>query len=99
MNQSHDYNHRQRVIVLVLSVAVFVSAISVVYVTHYQRKLFVNLQSLQRDEDNMNIEWGKLQLEENTWSTTSRIEKIATQQLDMQVPLSEKIIFIQLKTR
>jgi len=84
-------------IMFVLFVLVFVSAISVVYVTYYQRKLFISLQSLQQQKDKMNIEWGKLQLEENTWSTTSRIEKVATKQLNMQVPKSEHTIFIQLK--
>ncbi len=87
---------RQSIMIWSLSFLVFISAISVVYVTHYQRTLFIRLQALQKDEDNMNIEWGKLQLEENTWSTTSRIEKIATGKLDMRVPNSEQIIFIQL---
>ncbi|MFK5895282.1 MAG: cell division protein FtsL [Pseudomonadota bacterium] len=88
--------NKQNTIVFVLFIAVFVSAISVVYVTYYQRKLFMSLQLLQQEKDKMNIEWGKLQLEENTWSTTSRIEKVAAQQLNMQVPESEYTIFIQL---
>ena len=57
----------------------------------------MSLQLLQQQKDKMNIEWGKLQLEENTWSTTSRIEKVATKQLKMQVPESEYTIFISLK--
>ena len=88
---------KQGLIVFVLFILTFVSAVSVVFVTYYQRKLFVSLQSLQQKKDKMNIEWGKLQLEENTWSTTSRIEKVATKQLNMQVPKSEYTIFIQLK--
>jgi len=83
--------------VFVLFCLVFVSAVSVVYITYYQRKLFISLQSLQQKKDEMNIEWGKLQLEENTWSTTSRIEKVATKQLNMRVPKSEYTIFIKLK--
>ena len=89
--------NKQRTIIFILFALVFVSAISVVYVTYYQRKLFMSLQLLQQQKDKMNIEWGKLQLEENTWSTTSRIEKIATKQLKMQVPESEYTIFIGLK--
>jgi cell division protein FtsL len=88
---------KHSLLVFVLFSLVFVSAVSVVYVTYYQRKLFISLQSLQQKKDKMNIEWGKLQLEENTWSTTSRIEKVATKQLNMQVPKSEYTIFIQLK--
>ncbi len=89
--------NKQRIIIFILVTLVFFSAISVVYVTYYQRKLFMSLQLLQQQKDKMNIEWGKLQLEENTWSTTSRIEKVATKQLKMQVPESEYTIFISLK--
>jgi len=89
-------NVRQYVFIWGLLTLVFISSISIIYVTHYQRKLFTNLQLLQNNKDKMNIEWGKLQLEENTVSSTSNIEKEAKDKLDMLIPTSEKIIFIKL---
>jgi len=85
------------VILVMLVMIVFFSAISVVYVTHYQRKLFVELQTLKNEQEAMNVEWGKLQLEENTWSTASRIEKVAREKLKMLIPGTDDIIYIKVK--
>ncbi len=95
-NVGNKGNNRQYGLMLGLLLLVFITAVAIVYVIHYQRNLFINLQQLQQDKDDMIVEWGKLQLEENTWSTTSRIEKVATKQLDMKVPKSDDIIFIKL---
>jgi cell division protein FtsL len=92
----NQVSKRQYGVVFGLLLLVFITAVAIVYVTHSQRNLFINLQQLQQDKDDMVVEWGKLQLEENTWSTTSRIEKIATKKLDMKVPKSDDIIFIKL---
>ena len=85
------------IVLLLLLTAVFFSAVSVVYVTHYQRKLFVQLQALHNAQESMDVEWGKLQLEENTWSTSSRIEKVARKKLKMMIPETDEIIFIKVK--
>ena len=87
-------SNRHYGLIFSLLLLVIITAVSIVYVTHQQRNLFISLQQLQQDKDDMIIEWGKLQLEENTWSTTSRIEKVATKELNMQVPKSDNIIFI-----
>ena len=86
-------------ILMGLLIAIFVSGLSVVYATHTQRKLFIKLQKLQREEATMNIEWDKLLLEENTFSSTASIEKIATQQLGMIIPKTDQVIFIKYKTK
>lgn len=84
---------------LILFVLVFVSAISVVYTTHYQRKLFIQWQQLQQQKDDMNIEWRKLLLEENAWSTTARVQRKAATQLRMKIPRSQDMIFIPLEDK
>jgi len=60
------------------------SAMLVVYSKHNNRLLFVELERLNAQRDKMNIEWGQLQLEQSTWATDSRIEKIATEKLGMR---------------
>ncbi len=76
-----------------LALAVLVSALGVVYSKHYSRKLFVELTALQQTRDELNVEWGQLQLEQSTWATHGRIEKLARTKLKMtQVDYSKVII-------
>jgi len=80
---------------LVLSILVMVSAISVVYSRHESRKLFVELQATQEFRDAMNIEWGKLQIEQSTWATHARVANKAMTQLGMVVPKIEDVRIIK----
>jgi len=78
-----------------LVVLVMVSAISVVYSKHTNRKLFIELQQLNKNIDDLNIEWGKLQLEEGTWSDHGRIEKIARTKLNMLLPGINSVVYLK----
>jgi cell division protein FtsL len=78
-----------------LFVLVLVSAISVVYTKHMNRKYFTELQKLQKQKDEMNIEWGQLQLERSTFATSSVIEKSAREKLGMDQPAQKEIISIK----
>jgi cell division protein FtsL len=62
------------------------SAIAVVQARHEHRQLFVDLSELERERDELNIEFGRLQLEQATWADTHRIERIARSQLGMKYP-------------
>jgi len=78
-----------------LVVFVMASAISVVYSKHTNRKLFIELQQLNKNIDDLNIEWGKLQLEEGTWSDHGRIEKIARTKLNMLLPGINSVVYLK----
>jgi len=84
----------QRSVLAVMMVVVLVSALGVVYIKHQSRKLFVELQSLQKNRDELNIEWGKLLLELSTLATPTRVEHIAREKLGMKAPPPEKIIIL-----
>jgi cell division protein FtsL len=77
-----------------LTVIIFVSSISVIYIKHSSRKIFSELNELQASRDKMNVEWGQLQLEQSTWATHGRIERIARKTIGMSVPDYQDIIFI-----
>jgi cell division protein FtsL len=81
-----------------LLVAVVLCALSVVTSQNKARKLFNELQKEKERAQQMNVEWGQLQLEQSTWSTPARVEKIATRQLQMQLPRSGKIRLIHIQT-
>jgi cell division protein FtsL len=71
---------------LLLWCAVLVSAAGAVYTRHRARELFVQLESLNRQSDNLDIEWGQLQLEQSTWSTYAFVEHFASTRLHMATP-------------
>lgn len=84
-----------RISFITLVILVMVSAIAVVYSRHENRKLFVELQTKQDLRDAMNIEWGKLQIEQSTWATHSRVANKAIAKLDMVVPKIEDVRIIK----
>ena len=57
---------------------------------HQARKLYVELQKEQELARQLDIEWGQLQLEQSTWATHSRIEKIATRN-GMRIPTTKRV--------
>ncbi|MFN2308168.1 MAG: cell division protein FtsL [Gammaproteobacteria bacterium] len=71
------------------------TALGNVYAKHQSRKLFVELQGLEAARDEMNIEWGQLQLEQSTWSTHVRVEDVARAQLGMTMPAPEALVVIR----
>lgn len=78
-----------------LGLAVFASAIGVVYAKHENRKLFIELQALQTARDEMNVEWGQLQLEQSTLATHARIDTVARTKLDMITPSPETVVIVK----
>ncbi|MFC1589084.1 cell division protein FtsL [Pseudomonadota bacterium] len=81
--------------VSLMFVAVLSSAILSVYSKHQSRKLFVELQALKRQVDELNTEWGQLQLEQSAWSGHGRIEQVARERLSMVMPNAEEVVFIK----
>ena len=84
-----------RVLVLVFALAVVASALTLVYTKHDSRKLFVELEQLSTERDELNIEWGQLQIEQSTWATHARIEKLALEELSLSRPASTEIYVIE----
>ena len=79
----------------VLVAATIGSAIGVVYTRHEHRQHFIELSRLERERDELNIEFGRLQLEQATWAETSRIEQVATGKLGMKFPESADIVVMK----
>jgi len=90
-------SERQRIlsIAVILFVVVMVTAIGLVYSKHKTRKLFVELQALNKEVVSLNTEWGRLQLEQSAWSDHGRIEQIAREKLGMAIPEAEQVAFIK----
>lgn len=80
----------RQLFILLLVGLVMASALAVITSAHMTRVQYARLQQLERHKDKLQTEWGQLLLEESTWSAPSRIERLASERLDMHVPeLSE----------
>ena len=71
---------------LLLLAALVFCALSLVTSRHQARKLFVELEHEQTLARTYDVEYGQLQLEQSTWAMPARIEKVAREQMTMQLP-------------
>ena len=71
---------------LMLLAVLVVCALSLVTSRHQARKLFVELERTVAAGREFDTEYGQLQLEQSTWAMPQRVEKIARDELKMQVP-------------
>jgi cell division protein FtsL len=91
-----ESNKRQPfLLVLVFAAVCVMSAMAIVYTKHESRKLFVELEELTYERDQLNIEWGQLQIEQSTWATHARIEQVAHDDLSLVRPESTEIFVIE----
>jgi len=88
-------NRQPLFLLLTLAVICVISAIALVYTKHEARKLFVELEQLTTERDELNIEWGQLQIEQSTWATHARIERVALDELALLRPKSTDIYLIE----
>ena len=71
---------------ITLLVFAIATAIGVISARQQSRQLFVALSALELERDELNIEYGRLQLEQATWTETNRLEQLARNQLGMVFP-------------
>ena len=82
-------------LVPLLWLAVLASAAGAIYCKHRSRQLFVQLEHLNARRDNLEIEWGQLQLEQSAWSTHAFVEQVAGTKLRMGTPAPRDIQVVQ----
>ena len=82
-------------LVAVFAVVCVLSGLALVYTKHESRKLFVELEKLTHERDELNIEWGQLQIEQSTWAQHARIEQVAAEDLALVRPEATEIFVIE----
>ncbi|AGN80441.1 MULTISPECIES: cell division protein FtsL [Pseudomonas] len=78
-------------LMLLLFIGVLVSAVAVSYSAHWNRQLLNTLYGELNERDKAQAEWGRLILEQSTWTAASRIENLASEQLKMRVPAADEV--------
>lgn len=74
-----------------LWIAVLASAAAAIHFKHESRTLFVKLEQLTAERDRLNVEWGRLQLEQSTLSMLGDVEQRARVRLEMQIPATDEV--------
>jgi len=82
------------IVVPLLWVAALGSAVGAIWCKHRARESFVELEALNARRDNLEIEWGQLQLEQSAWSTHAFVERVASAKLHMAMPPPKEIEII-----
>ena len=84
-----------RLLLAILVVANVLTAIGVVFARHEHRQLFIALSGLETARDELNIEFGRLQLEQATWAESNRIDQVARERLGMKFPEAGDIVVVR----
>ncbi len=92
---AHRRSGQPALLTLVSAIVCVVSALALIYTKHDSRKLFVELEQLTAERDELNIEWGQLQIEQSTWASHARIEKVALEELSLTRPKLTEIYVIE----
>ena len=90
-----EARRQSSLLVFVFAAVCVLSAIALVYTKHESRKLFVELEQLTHERDELNIEWGQLQIEQSTWAQHARIEQVASDDLSLMRPEATDIFVIE----
>jgi cell division protein FtsL len=86
---------RVNLAIAVLWLAVLASSLGVVYAKQEARSRFNELQQLTQQRDELDTEWGQLQLEQSTLATHSRVEQVAHDDLRMSIPPVNELRIVQ----
>jgi cell division protein FtsL len=79
------------VLLPLLWVAALGSAAGDIWCRHRIRGMFMQQQQLSQQRDNLDIEWGQLQLEQSAWSQHAFVENVASNRLHMATPPAQEI--------
>jgi cell division protein FtsL len=74
-----------------LGVAVTCSAVGVVYAKYLSRSEFVDLQALNGERQHLEVQWGRLRIEEAALTAQPRVEELARRRLDMHIPYPSEV--------
>lgn len=82
-------------LLIVLLAATGASALAVIQTQHQHRQQFAQWQALKAEREELEIEWGRLLLEESTLATPQRIEALARGELGLRAPQPGQIRVIR----
>jgi cell division protein FtsL len=83
------------IVIPLLWLGVLGSAVQVIYTRHRARDMFVHLEKLNSERDSLEMEWGRLQLEQSYWSSHAFVERVANAKLQMNLPQTRDVRIVR----
>jgi cell division protein FtsL len=81
----------QQVLLVALLLVLLVSALAVIQSSHHCRQLYAQLQQLEADQWYLHEDYGRLLLEQSTWASHYRVERVAKRELNMEAPALQEL--------
>jgi cell division protein FtsL len=102
INQSNIFNghladmqmSKSLYMMIVLMVAVLVSALAVIYSTNSYRVTLSLVQQEEHQTHLLELQWGQLLLEQASLATPARVQELATNQLNMTLPTAKNTLLL-----
>lgn len=85
----------RNILLTMLVAMLMISGIAVIYSKYQSRLLFIEIQKKEKELDDYEVEWGRLQLELTTLTEENRVEIEARTRLMLTLPAQDKIIYIK----
>lgn len=85
----------KRIIILALIGFFVYSAMEIITVRYQQRLLYINLVRVQNDAKKLDQVWSFLQLDRANLTSTTHIDAVMTEKLNMQTANIDQIIYIK----
>lgn len=82
-----------RFLLPILVVCLLVTGAALVYVRHEHRLGYLAVFAASAEGDRLNVEWGRLLIEESLWTSPGHIESESRRKLSMRAP--EKVFFVK----
>jgi cell division protein FtsL len=78
-----------------LWVAVVASALAITHYSHVSRQTYGQLTAMQREANQLQVEYGRYLLEQSAVGSLQRVETTATDGLQMHTPDADEIVMIK----
>jgi cell division protein FtsL len=79
---------------IVLLIAVLISAFAVVYSTNSYRSTFSLVEQEEQQNHFLQLQWGQLLLEQTSLATPARVEELAIEKLKMTLPTAKNTYYL-----
>lgn len=95
MTNGFVIKRNETIVLVVLLIALMLSALGVIYFKNNSRSIFIEIERNERALDQYEVEWGQMQLELTTLAEQNRVEAIAKERLKLVMPPRESVIYIK----
>lgn len=75
--------------------AVIASAVATAYFSHICREQYTQLTALQREANELQVEYGRYLLEQSAWGSLQRVESMAMNELGMHTPEVGEVVMVK----